>query len=312
MQRDGQSCVKWNDPELDEPMAALIRAVPGAQGVKMRAYDETFVRKAIAKRLLVHGIECVPVYGEYLARHPEEVVNLSGSLRIGYSEFFRNPLTFALLEQWILPSLAAEKKHSGRGEIRVWSAGCAAGQEAWSVAMQLEALSGPGEPRIPYRIFATDLAEADLATAESGVYSAEAVGNIRTRFLHEYFSRQGESFVIVPQLRERVNFSVYDLLDESSSSPEASLYGDFDLIFCSNLLFYYRSDIRRQILGKVCRALAPGGYVVTGEAERDMVAGHEGLHAVAPPVAVFQKTCGARSSMLHIAPEIFNDDAKSH
>ena len=79
------------------------------------------------------------------------------------------------------------------------------------------------------------------------------------------------------------------------------------------MLFYYREDIRQRILSKVCRALSPGGYVVTGEAERDIVAGHEALHAVTPPVALFQKTRHPRTgrfSMTHLSPGIFYDDRK--
>ena len=314
MHREKKTGMKWNDPQLAESISALSRGAFGARGQKIAEYDESFVRKAIVKRMAVHGIQKVATYGGYLACQREEVDELSRSLRIGYSEFFRNPLTFALLEQWILPSLAAEKKSLGCGEIRVWSAGSAAGQEAWSIAMLLDAMSEPAEPRISHRIFATDLSEPDLALAEAGEYSAEAVGNVRLRHLNDCFSRQGERFVIAPRLRERVSFSVYDLLDESLSSPEASLYGDFDLIFCCNLLFYYRSDIRRRILSKVCAALSPGGYIVTGEAERDIVAAHEGLHIVAPPIAVFQKGCNSRSarfSMNHNAPGIFNDDGKT-
>lgn len=314
MQREPHTGAPCQDPELAELMAALSRGALGAPGRMIGAYDESFVRKAIAKRMLAHGLQQVAGYGEYLAGHPEETADLGRSLRIGYSEFFRNPLTFALLEQWILPSLAAEKKHAGRGEIRVWSAGCAAGQEAWSIAMLLDALSEAGESRLAYRIFATDLAEPDLALAAAGVYSAEAVANVRLSYLNTYFSRQGECFAIAPRLREQVSFSVYDLLDESSSSPEASLYGDFDLIFCCNLLFYYRAETRRRILSKVSRALSPGGYVVTGEAERDMVAAHDGLHAVAPPVAVFHKACNPRTgrcSMNPIPPGIFHDDRKT-
>lgn len=315
MHPEGQIRAKWSDPEFGESMALLGSGGYGMQARKIALYDESFVRKAIAKRQVVQGLPTVAAYGAYLARHPEEVEDLVHSLRIGYSEFFRNPLTFALLEQWILPSLAAEKPLGGHSEIRVWSAGCAAGQEAWSIAMLLDALSGARKPRISYRIFATDLSESDLAIADTGVYGADAVGNVRLRYLNDYFVRQGESFVIAPRLRERVSFSVYDLLDESSSSPEASLYGDFDLIFCCNLLFYYRADIRQQILNKVCRALSPGGYVVTGEAERDIVAAHEGLHASVPPVSVFQKICNTRTgrfSMHPIAHGIFNDDGRTH
>jgi chemotaxis methyl-accepting protein methylase len=189
----------------------------------------------------------------------------------------------------VLPSLAAEKARSGQGEIRVWSAGCAAGQEAWSIAMLLDEVAGADSPSFSYRIFATDLSEPDLALARDGIYSDEALGNVRLRQLSRFFSRQGDAYAVLPRLREKVCFSSYDLLDERSSSPAVSIYGDFDLVFCCNLLFYYRQSIRQRILDKVCRALAPGGYFVTGEAERDIVSNRNGLCAVSPSVAVFQK-----------------------
>lgn len=188
-----------------------------------------------------------------------------------------------MIGQLVLPGLVKTKKESG-GEIRVWSAGCASGQEAWSLAILLEELAGP----VPYRIFATDL--ADPGFARLGVYGAEAVGNVRVRHLREFFSRQGESYSVVPRLRARVDFSAYDLLDRSSASPAASIYGGFDLILCCNLLFYYRQEARRHILDKVCHALSPSGYFVTGEVERAMVQGQNGLRAVISPAAVFEKT----------------------
>ena len=189
----------------------------------------------------------------------------------------------------MLPGLVAEKGACGRGELRVWSAGCAAGQEAWSVAMLLEGAVRVGEQPPPYRIFATDQAESDLTLARAGVYGADAVGNVRLRHLDAFFSRQGESYAIAPRLRERVAFSAYDLLDERSASPASSIYGDFDLILCCNLLFYYRPGTRQRMLDKFFRALSPGGYFVTGEAERGIVSCLKGFRPVAPPSSVFQK-----------------------
>ncbi len=312
MHREDQSGVMQANLEFGDCMAMLRR---GVHGRKIEVYDEGFVRKTIAKRLVVHGLPTVAAYDEHLVRHPEEEQDLCWALRNGYSEFFRNSLTFGLLEQWVLPRLAASKRLAGHSEIRVWSAGCAAGQEAWSIAMLLESLRTAGESRVSYRVFATDLAVSDLALAEAGVYSAEAVGNVRKRYLHDYFSRQGESYAVASRLRARVGFSEHDLLDESLSSPEASLYGDFDVVFCCNLLFYYRADIRRRILAKVCRALSPGGYFVTGEAERDMVAARAELRAVVPPGAVFQKSRNPRTgvfSMTHIAQGIFTTNGQTH
>jgi chemotaxis methyl-accepting protein methylase len=155
--------------------------------------------------------------------------------------------------------------------------------------MLLDELLTAKESPVSYRIFATDLSESDLAKARAGIYSAEAAGNICLKHLNRCFSRQGDAYIVVPRLRAHVEFSVYDLLDEHSSCPADSLYGDFDLIFCCNLLFYYTPDIRRRIMSKICRALSTDGFFVTGEAERDMVDKQERFCTVAPASAIFQK-----------------------
>jgi len=257
-----------------------------AHGVDISRYDEEFLRKATLKRLAVCGIESAAAYAGHLAANRGEAEAFFRSLRNTHSDFFRNPLTFAVLEQLILPALVEEKKNSGAGEIRVWSADCAAGQEPWSLAILLEEATGGRDPS--YRIFATDL--DDLAQARAGGYSTEAVGNIRARHLNKYFSRQGDLFSIVPRLRAMVDFSAGDLREGSSASPVPSIYGGFDLILCCNLLFYYRPDMQQLILDKVCRALVPGGYFVTGEAERAIVSDQKSLRVVARPAPVFQKS----------------------
>lgn len=272
-----------------EPLDAIVRALDSAHGLDISVYDESFLLKSVNKRLIETGLKTVASYGEYLAENREEAEAFCNVLRINYSEFFRSPLTFALLEQQILPGLIAEKVHSGISEIRIWSAGCAAGQEAWSIAILLDELIGARERQPSYRIFATDLSEPDLAAARAGVYSADAMGNVRQRHLCSCFSQQGGSYAVIPRLRARVDFSAYDLLDEHSVCPAMSLYGDFDLILCCNLLFYYQPDIRQQIMDKICCTLSPGGYFVTGEAERESAAGQQGLRTVVPSAAVFQK-----------------------
>ena len=288
MKSEEWACAVRQDPELVESLEGFIRGMMSGQGLDISMYDESFLYASIRKRVVETGRRDVADYGAYLMENRAEADGFYRALCVGHSEFFRNPLTFAMLEQRILPTLMAEKKQAGHGEIRIWSAGCAAGQEAWSVAMLLEELGGAGEPPVPYRIFATDRSASELAVARGGVYSAEAVGNVRSRHLHDYFSPQGESFEVAARLRERVDFSCYDLLDAGSSSPDASIYGDFDLILCCNLLFYYRPEIRQQILGKLCRVLLPGGYFVTGEVERDTVTPQNDLRPVAMSAPVFQ------------------------
>ncbi len=266
---------------------AILRVMAEAHGLDISRYEDAFLWKILDKRLVATGLQTIAAYAGHLAGDREEAEKFAHALRINHSDFFRNPLTFALLEQVFLPGLVEAKKKSGGDEIRVWSAGCAAGQEAWSLAMLLDELTGEAPS---YRIFATDLDGPDLALARTGVYSVEGMGNVRSRHLRGCFSRHGDFYAIVPRLRAKVDFSVHDLLDGDSASPAASIYGAFDLIFCCNLLFYYRPDARCQILDKFCRALSPGGYFVTGEAERAIVSQQKRLSAAFPPAAIFQKT----------------------
>jgi chemotaxis methyl-accepting protein methylase len=282
-----RSCGEKEDLELDVSMDGLIHDLMRARGMDLSMYDEAFLRQTITRGMTECGFTSATAYGDYLIGDRVAAEGFLGALRIVHSEFFRNPLTFALLEQTLLPNLIAEHRQSGHGEVRVWSAGCAAGQEAWSVAILLEELNGAGA--VPYRIFATDRSAGDLVTARAGVYSVEALGNVRSRHLRDYFTRRGEAYAIDERLRRRVDFSVYDLLDEDSSCPDASIYGDFDLILCCNLFFYYRPEIRQRILAKLCRVLAPGGYFVTGEVERDSVNAQNGLRPVSTGFSVFQK-----------------------
>ncbi len=264
--------------------------IRGTHGRDLSGYDEGFLAKMLRKRMTASDSGTAAAYLDRLADDPAEAEDFFQSLRIGYSEFFRNPLTFALLEQLVLPGLVEAREKSGRAEIRIWSAGCAGGQEAWSVAILLDELLAMRNRSLPFRIIATDISEAELAAARQGLYDAAAVRNIRTGHLRDYFSCKGESYVVAPRLQAHVDFSFYDLLDEQSSSPSAGVFGDFDLILCSNLLFYYRPGVQQFILKKVRHGLSPHGYLVTGEAERAIVDQADGFRAVAPPAAVFQKS----------------------
>ncbi|MCX6873409.1 MAG: protein-glutamate O-methyltransferase CheR [Verrucomicrobia bacterium] len=268
---------------LDEFIAVMLQR----HGFDISVFDESFFEKSLEKRLGALPCRSVADYLEGLSDNSTEAEAFYQSLRIGYSEFFRNPLAFALLEQTKLPRLLDEKKKTGH-EIRIWSAGCATGQEAWSVAIVLDELICVLGKQADYRIFATDLLEADLVVARAGVYNAEALKNVRLRQLDGCFVQQGECYAIADRLRSHVDFTVYDLLDESTACPSASIYGDFDIVLCSNVLLYYRPEVQRLILDKLRRCLAPGGYVVVGESERQIVERTGGFRFVAPPATVFQ------------------------
>jgi chemotaxis methyl-accepting protein methylase len=272
----------------NETLQAVVRSIQEVHGQDLARYDETFLARSLARRQAATAAATPADYAGRMAEDRAEGEALIRSLDIHHSELFRDPLSFALLEQRILPALAARKADTGPSELRVWSAGCAAGQEACSVAILLRELAEVSERAVSYRIFATDTSEAQLALGRAGVFDEAAMGKVRWAHVERWFARQGRSFAAAPELRERTDFSVYDLLDEQRSCPPSSIFGGFDLILCCNLLFYYRPEGQRLILDKLRRCLAVGGFLVTGDAERELVKG-AGFQPVFPSAAIFRR-----------------------
>jgi len=210
-------------------------------------------------------------YCRILDRDPVEASIFNDSLSNFYSEFFRNHLTFSILEQIVLPMIINEKGNKHNNEVRIWSAGCAAGQEPYSIAILADYLKNSHSPAVSTFIFGTDCSLNQLELAKKGTYDFKTVRNTRLNLAYSYFSIQGNSYTVKDSLRKQVDFSFYDLLDMESTAPASSIYGDFDLIMCSNLLFYYKPEIQKKILAKFTRSLRPGGFFITGEAEKSII-----------------------------------------
>ena len=267
---------------------AVVALMREAHGLDIACYAAPFLAASIERRRDSAAGESTAAYCQRLAWDRPEAQALSGCLDIHHSEFFRDPLAFALLEQHVLPNLVLRMEAAGRTELRVWSAGCAGGHEAYSLAILLSELSIRRDRPLRFRLFATDRSAAEIALARSGVYSEANLANVRFRQLQRWFQRSGDAFVVRPELRDHTDFSVYDLLGEHSNCPPASIFGSFDLILCCNVLFYYHVESSQRILEKLRRSLAPGGYLVTGDAERDMPLS-AGLRATALHAPIFQE-----------------------
>ncbi|MCX6699580.1 MAG: protein-glutamate O-methyltransferase CheR [Methanomicrobiales archaeon] len=273
---------------MNRELHRIVKTMRVLQGCDISCYDEPFLSASLEKRMAATSLATVTDYCDYLSGNADEAEQFFRSLNITYSEFFRNPLTFAVLEQQVLPRLIEEKQDSCTAELRVWSAGCAAGQESYSVAILLDELLVARKSSLSFRIFATDISGDSLVTAGRGVYDTVAVQNVRLKHLQSCFETGHGSYTVSRRLIDRIEFSSYDLLDERSTSPPGSIYGDFDLVFCSNLLFYYKPEVRQFIINKVCHSLSYGGYMVTGEAERGIV-DTINLEEIFPMSAVYRK-----------------------
>jgi chemotaxis methyl-accepting protein methylase len=251
-------------------------------------YDDAFLRTSLEKRMAGSGCGSAAEYAALLERSDAERALFMDSLQICYSEFFRNPLTYAVLERIVFPALVAQKRTSQQKELRIWSAACAGGQEAYSLAMLLEELNAGEGQQFRYRIFATDHSASQVAEAAAGQYASASLGNLSTKRLNRWFTRQGDTCSILPELRGHIDFSVFDLFSQDLNCPPTSIFGDFDLIVCANLLFYYKNEFRMLILDKTAAALTKNGYLVTGETERD-IALRGGFQELFPQSALFTR-----------------------
>lgn len=265
-----------------------------SQGIDISMYEDSFLKKTLQKRIIASTCNSLEDYCTLLKQSSIEGNLLITSLQNNYSEFFRNVLTFAVLERIVLPSFLLRKKK----EIRVWSAASAQGQEAYSIAMLLEELKSGDHEKFKYRIFATDKCDAQINLGRIGKYPSSALNNISFKRAEKWFTKQNDVFTIKPELKENIDFSVFDLLDKNTSSPSASIFGDFDIILCANLLFYFNPKNQKQIVHKISKSISDGGYLITGEAEREILLNLD-FKEIFPQSGIFQGRTDHRKKIEH-------------
>ncbi len=237
------------------------------RGFDFSGYHPAMLTRRIEQRLVAVSCENFDEYLCFVERHSDEIDKLLGALTINVSQFFRDPLTFELLADRVLPAILQEKARLHDPSLRIWSAGCAMGEEPYSVAILVHELLEKEGLTMNVHIFATDIDAGVLAGAATAVYSEASVANIKYHLLSKYFTQIGEDFRLHPEISDQVSFSLYDMLDKKHCVPPASIFGNFDLVLCRNLLIYFNTLYQETIFAKLHRALAKNGCLILGEAE---------------------------------------------
>jgi chemotaxis protein methyltransferase CheR len=258
---------------MDKELKNITTLLQQEFGFDISKYDDSFLQKSLESRLSITGSNSLNEYCDILKSSEGEGATFLDSLNINFSEFFRNPLTFIYLEQIILPALIKKKERNNESEIRIWSAACASGQEAYSLAILCDELMERSKTKVIFRIFGSDISGEEITKAQLGVFPATSINNVTLKRVNAYFTKNTDTYTISPRLREYIDFSIFDLLSTTGNCPPASIYGNFDLVFCSNLLFYFKSEYWQQIIEKTRSCQANGGYLLTSESEREIVKG---------------------------------------
>ncbi len=256
---------------MEKNINDIIEQLKHSYGIDISAYDHSFLLKSMADKRSGRSNLSISDYYTLLKNDRNEAFLFAESLHIGYSEFFRNPVTFAFLEQFILPQMWSNKKNTKESGLRIWSAACASGQESYSLAILFDEMAETLVEKPQISIFATDNNMEELEKAQKGFYDQGSLNKVALKRIRNYFTPFGDYYEISPKVRQYVDFSHFDLLSDQRSCPAPSLYGNFDLVFCSNLLFYYKPESRKAIIDKISKTMSPGAFLVTGETERDIL-----------------------------------------
>jgi len=253
------------------------------------AYQRGMLERRIENRMIKTGTKNLENYFFYLQNNSEEPNLLIDNFMIHVSAFFRDPLCFETLSNEILPNIILEKQQKGDKSLRVWSAGCSYGEEAYSLAILLNELVLKEKTAMTINVFATDVDSDALRIARRGAYSDESIGNLKFGLWKKYFTEKEGKHFIVSEIKNVVQFSTYDLLDTLSYAPSESVFGDFDLIVCRNVLIYFNLEFQKHIFSKLYKSLKPNGILMLGKAEVPVIQYNEKFKNIAKHCKIYKK-----------------------
>jgi two-component system, chemotaxis family, CheB/CheR fusion protein len=275
---DGQT-----NGQTDDTFEALLHYMRDARGFDFTGYKRTSLMRRVRHRMEQAGYQTFEDYLDVLQASSDEFAALFNTILINVTTFFRDPDAWQYVQTHVIPGILASRPPND--PIRFWSAGCAAGQEAYSMAMLLAEALTPDEYRQRVKIYATDVDEEALSQARAATYSAKEVESVPPDLLEKYFDRHNSNFVLHKDLRRAVIFGRNDLVKDAPISR-------VDVLACRNTLMYMNGDTQRNVLNRLHFALAPQGMLFLGHAE--MLLSHsERFTAVNLDARIFRKTAGS-------------------
>jgi two-component system, chemotaxis family, CheB/CheR fusion protein len=245
-------------PNRDRELNELLQYLHESRGLDLTGYKRIGLLRRLAKRMRIVGVEGFGAYKSYIATHPTEYTGLLDTLLINVTAFFRDDLPWEYLRQEIIP-LLLERKGS-TDPIRVWCAGCATGEEAYSLAIVLAEALGIEQFLERVKLYATDLDDEALAKARLGAYGERDLAEVPAPIVEKYFDHRDQTFYFRKDLRRCVIFGRNDLVQDAPISR-------VDLLACRNTLMYFDGPTQAKILARFHFALNEGGFLFLGRAE---------------------------------------------
>ena len=266
----------------EQDLTNIKKEVLENAGIDLRDFKSPFLSRRVTARMLAKGVREGSEYARLLAEDPVETLTLYNSLSINVTECFRDPSVWDVFTTEVLPKIIRNAKTDV--PIRVWSAGCATGQEPYSLAMMFK--EAIGSSKIDFKIYATDMNKVSINIAKSGKYDLKSLKNIPNNLLPKYVTKlNDEVFQIRKDLIDNIEFSVGDVLSLKMES--------LDLVICRNLLIYYSRNAQELLFKKFYTSLKENGIVILGMDESmigtDAINYFKAMH---PRQRIFEKISG--------------------
>jgi chemotaxis protein methyltransferase CheR len=248
----------WTGEDLtDDEFAAITQLLRERRQFDLDQYKDRCIRRRIAKRLRSCKVADVASYLKRLEMDRDELDTLLATISIHVSQFFRNPDTYRILEQKVLPDLCRRARAAGRTELTLWSAGCASGEEPYSLALLLDDMNARD---LKINILATDVSEPVLDAARRGTFEALRLKEVPPEVLDKYFHGENGHYQILERIRKQVEFRHHNIMT-------ASDYPSADLILCRNVMIYFTREQQERILSRFAATLSEHGALVLGRSE---------------------------------------------
>jgi chemotaxis protein methyltransferase CheR len=267
----------------DRHFAALVAAVEGHVGIKLPPAKRTMVEGRLRKRVRALGLSGLNAYGAYLFDQgglQAEFVQVIDCVTTNKTDFFREPGHFEFLRHQVVPQVLRRGRVTPR--LKIWSAACSTGAEAYTTAMVLQDMIDGGAD-FRYSILGTDVSTEVLAEARAGIYRQEFVAPVPAAMQQRYLMRsrdeRSDAVRIVPELRRQVRFERLNLMDAAYPLDQ-----DVDLIFCRNVLIYFDQQTQAAVVTRLASHLRPGGFLVLGHSESAAGGRIAGLEQVRPSI----------------------------
>ena len=233
----------------------LLKKIKEDRGVDFSSYRRSVLKRRIALRLLAYKLNSYAEYLKVLACNPSEYDKLFEVLTINVSEFFRDPQVWKKLEE-ILKEII-NRNNTQNTPIVLWSAGCAQGEEAYSLSILMHEINNI---KVPFTIYATDIDQDALEKAKQAGYSSDVLKNVEEDILNRYFEFSQDRYFLKEEVRRPVRFKYLDLTSQDTIKG-------VDLILCRNVFIYFTKPLQEQILNKFYYSLKKEGYLVIGKTE---------------------------------------------